>query len=490
MLLKKVKSLWPIFILPLLLLLFFGDTLVVLHRTWIQWDQSYSHGYLIVALFLFWTTRETLKQGSFMSDRTAALALACFLGTLFAWYAGRVMQVRLLEQLAVVSLAWCYCWTLGGYRYALKLLAPFLILLLAIPLWDVAISPLQDMTVAVVTRAVELMSIAAYIEGNRVSLPYGDLVIADGCAGLNLFLVGLSVGVLYSYLNLLRVKSVLFCVGILLALGIITNWIRVFALVLIGYYSEMQSSLVEDHGSFGWLIFTGVLVSFFWLYRVVEKPPQPWLEFGQSRSASVWQPYIWVMLVALGLTYWWVAEISESPGSFIGEIEKSHWEERAYMPAKGVPWKPMYSGYDLEQHREMLGIPNAYFSRYLYYGQEQGKELVYYSNRIADKYDTELLTVDGAQFTVPVNVARIRDNGKTYVVVWTYRVGRWFTASEVSAKLLQLPASISAKRSAELLVFTLPCVDGDVICDREVGVLQDVDAVAAFNAVIAAIQKH
>ena len=464
-LLKKVKSLWPIFILPLLLLLFFGDTLAVLHRTWIQWDQAYSHGYLIVGLFLFWVTRATIAQESLVPDRSAGLALVCFLGMLFAWYAGRVIQVRLLEQLAVVALGWCYCWTLGGYRFALKLLVPFLIVLLAIPLWDVAISPLQDMTVTVVTRAVEWAGIAAFIDGNRVSLPYGDLVIADGCAGLNLFLVSLTVGSLYSYLYLRRPSSIAYCIGLLLTLGIVTNWVRVFSLVVIGYYSKMQSSLVEDHGSFGWVMFAVVLGLFFIFFRrveVIENDAE--LDVVDKQRSRVNTISVLVMIGAMLVVRWWVSQLSDQVLDVSAANNSLFMNNQKFAAVDAVPWKPAFSGYDMEQHWQLQSAQHLHFSRYVYFHQTQGKELIYYSNKIADKYEKEPISIDEDLYVIPVNAAHVSYESGDYVILWSYKIGRWYTRSELRAKFFQLPASLTKQRSAELVVLSIRCGDRGNSC--------------------------
>ena len=483
MLLKKVKSLWPIFILPLLLLLFFGDTLAVLHRTWIQWDQAYSHGYLIVGLFLFWVTRATIAQESLVPDRSAGLALVCFLGMLFAWYAGRVIQVRLLEQLAVVALGWCYCWTLGGYRFALKLLVPFLIVLLAIPLWDVAISPLQDMTVTVVTKAVEWAGIAAFIDGNRVSLPYGDLVIADGCAGLNLFLVSLTVGSLYSYLYLRRPSSVVYCIGVLLILGIATNWVRVFSLVVIGYYSKMQSSLVEDHGSFGWMMFAVVLLMFFLLYRRVEVSEQGGCAPEESAITikPTYRPIFWVLLLLMSGVYWWTTHIVAPDIGGQKDKNKNYNIYSNLQKVETVPWKPNFSGFDFEQHWQLPHTEKTYVSRYVYLNQEQGKELIYYSNEIADKYRREIIPVPNDLYSIPINAAKVQTEKGVFVVIWSYKVGPWFTASELRAKLLQLPTSFLRERSAELLVIYSYCGSSSEFCRDGVQLLKESSVVGLVD---------
>jgi exosortase/archaeosortase family protein len=35
----------------------------------------------------------------------------------------------------------------------------------------------------------------------------------------------------------------------------LTNWLRITALILIGQYSDMQAEIISDHNMFGWWLF-------------------------------------------------------------------------------------------------------------------------------------------------------------------------------------------------------------------------------------------
>ena len=48
-------------------------------------------------------------------------------------------------------------------------------------------------------------------------------------------------------------------------LSVISNLFRVVSIIWIGYSTEMQSSLVNDHYSYGWIIFGLALIPSFWL---------------------------------------------------------------------------------------------------------------------------------------------------------------------------------------------------------------------------------
>ncbi|MEH6559786.1 MAG: archaeosortase/exosortase family protein, partial [Oceanicoccus sp.] len=43
--------------------------------------------------------------------------------------------------------------------------------------------------------------------------------------------------------------------GTAIALGLFTNWLRIYIIIMVAHFTEMESSLVKDHELFGWLLF-------------------------------------------------------------------------------------------------------------------------------------------------------------------------------------------------------------------------------------------
>lgn len=473
---QNLKNTWPVILLPVLLIVFFGDTVAVLHHSWILWDQAYSHGYLIVGLLAFWVMRESRHIGLAWDTKTWPLAFAALLGTLFAWYSGRVIQFQVLEQVALLGIAWSWLWVVGGWSLAKRLIAPFAIGLLAIPLWDVLISSLQDLTVFVVSHITQWIGITAYIENNTVELPYGMLVIADGCAGLNLFLVSLSVGAIYSYMYLTRPKSIAICIGSLLALGLFTNWLRVLSLVIIGYVTEMESDIVYEHGTFGWMIFAGVLVLFFYLYRRVEKT-----DTASTRELEAINPLqhpgFWFAVAALIAVPTW-ASLLAMDGEQRYAPRQLALSNVVIEPTDNPAWQPVMSGYDVHQSWVIraTGDP-VYVNVFSYTSQRQGKELIYYSNKIAEKYEMKPLqwTPEAQADIPPMNSAIVTRDQEAHIVMWVYKVGPWYTRSQLVAKLLQLPASFTRHRMAELVTVSMVCNDLGSTCDSEYEMLNKAD---------------
>ena len=57
-------------------------------------------------------------------------------------------------------------------------------------------------------------------------------------------------------------------IAVALALALITNWVRVYTLIIVGQYSDMQHYLITtDHYMYGWVLYGVAMIVFFWYVR-------------------------------------------------------------------------------------------------------------------------------------------------------------------------------------------------------------------------------
>ena len=227
------------------------DTYHTLHQLWTKNNETYSHGYILLGFAIYVLVTDFRWQHFSPSFLYAPLALAAGL----VWLAAEAVQIMLIQTLVLPGVFWCLLASMVGFKNSLKTLVPVLSLYLALPVMDILVVPLQNLTTWVNTRLIQAIGITAYIETYNIHMPYGIMRIAHGCAGLNYLLAGMSLGIFYSYLNLQRLSLQIRAVAVILVLSLVGNWIRVFGLIMIGYESKMQSELVYDHGFFGWIIF-------------------------------------------------------------------------------------------------------------------------------------------------------------------------------------------------------------------------------------------
>src|SRR5688572_5516195 len=229
--------------------------------------RTYTHGYVVVvlALWMIWRDRmswATAPARPFLP--AVALLFAGALGWLVAYRAG----LQIVHQAALPAFAASAVLVMFGWRTLRALAFPLAWLYLAIPIWD-AVRPLLNwISVMAVRLLLRIADIPAYFVNNTFEIPSGTFAIADGCSGLHFFVVALTISLLYGEINRdnlrTRVKLVLFA----LLLAMATNWLRIFIIVLAGHLTDMQHQLVvNEHYSFGWYMFAGMMVLYFLVVR-------------------------------------------------------------------------------------------------------------------------------------------------------------------------------------------------------------------------------
>ena len=263
---------------------------------------TYTSGFLIaaVSLWLLWRQRAQLVPSP-LPARQCLAALALLAGAALIWQFALRAGIQVVY-LTLLPFLWWLCVALVCGRRAARATAfPLGFLIFALPIWDYLIPLLQWLTVHVVRLALRVTGVPSYFKGEYVQIPAGIFQIQGGCSGLHYFIVGLAIAVLLGELRRddWRVRLQLILVGG--ALAILSNWIRVFSIILAGHLSHMQSYLVRvSHYSYGWFVFLATLILFFFYawHRARDAAP------GAARAELPWAGaafpgYAWLGLVAV-----------------------------------------------------------------------------------------------------------------------------------------------------------------------------------------------
>lgn len=453
--------------------LFHWPALVTLHRRWWTFGELYEIGYPLLAIGIYWAflQRPLLRRAAISPS---VIGGVLFLLALLTAGAARLAQLLVIQQLMVPVSLWCGLFALCGWPVARLLLMPCVLLLGGVPMWDFLIDPLRLLTVQAAQFLLSLLRIPALVDGYDIALPRGVMQVADACSGLNLLLAALVLSTLQAALGLRSPVRRVLLVAIGAAIGIVDNWLRVFVLIAIAYYSDMRSSLVHDHIGFGWGLFAASLVPFFLIARALERGEQragtasatsAAVASGSFNRRGVALAAACLALAALGVTGW-VRHLERDTASAVAE----------FAPPPGavaVPegWLPRYAGYDLAQTWRLPAAQRNYdLTVLLYREQRQGKKLVYYSNRIADaheiRYATQTTLTSGQVVNLTVLHGGRRGAAAPRAVWWYWRIDGEPTVSALSAKWLQFRATLRGDSSAALVAFSVTCRDVD--CAGEV----------------------
>ncbi len=253
-------------------------------------SRAYTHGSLILLLacVLLWRRRASAAALPAQPSWPAAAATA-ILGLLWLvmYRAGiEIGHLALLPLIVAGTIA-----TVFGSAILRALWLPVAYLYFTIPLFD-AINPLLQWASAfAVGGFLNVVGIPVYFDGLEFQIPAGRFEIADGCSGLHFFIVGLSIATLYGewHFDTWRVRLRLLVLAA--AMALLTNWVRICIIIVAGHVTDMQHHLVsEEHYTFGWFLFAGMMAIYFLIVRrwaAPEPAPVPAAPAAGARAAPV-----------------------------------------------------------------------------------------------------------------------------------------------------------------------------------------------------------
>ncbi len=266
---KHIEIIRIFFKTPLLgiLLIFFTVALLNIPILITLWrhsfdDGTYSHAYLIpiISLYLFYILQKAGKLT--LREKLSIPATVIFIFSCLALFIMSNAQISLgywCSLLAVLVTSINLLYKLNRY-----IAFPSIFLIFIMPVWGLLTNILQEISVGVVTYFMRFTGVPTYVEGNLVTIPAGVFEIADGCSGLRYMIVSLAISSLFSFLYINNVKKALGFFTLAIFGALLTNWIRITALILIGEYTNMESSLMEDHNTFGWYLYVPFMIFLFW----------------------------------------------------------------------------------------------------------------------------------------------------------------------------------------------------------------------------------
>jgi exosortase len=254
----NVKGIITLILAVFIAFLFIGTSQTYLN-TWLKFDESMGHALLIVTMVSYLL----LKPQPLINNKTATnkkhLWLIPIVLVVLFHQISNFWGILVFQQFSLYILWLLAIYYVLGRSYFKKNIFPLLFFLFAVPFWEFLNPIFLNITTFAVTYLLDFTPVVAFIDGNRIELPYGMLEIAGGCSGLRYFEIGLALSLFAVSVENISFK--LKCLVVLLGtiLGVVTNWIRVISLIWVGYDSKMTSSLMNDHETHGLILFMLVI---------------------------------------------------------------------------------------------------------------------------------------------------------------------------------------------------------------------------------------
>jgi EpsI family protein len=431
---------------------------------WHYWTTSWGgdQGLLVVGIsaWLLYRRRYALGASPIRPALwSAPLLLLIGLASVVCWKAGiQDLHLLLLPLLMLLAIL-----TAFGISLARVTLVPIGFLYFAMPAWSSLAAPLQHLTVQIVATVAPVLGLPASVAGTLVSFPNGaTFVVTKECGGSVFLVQGLAVATLIGELESASLRRRALLLGLVTALALAANWLRVLALIYIGYTTQMRHVIVaRDHVLFGWVLFAILLVAFAW---VVTRRATP--AAGHPRLASDmhnrWLPgYVMAVvgLVVVPLLASIMSLTHDAPGDFRLPAGQAAWQGPTKL-SDGA-WRPVFVGSHDQWHVLYADAAGRNVETFAigYPMQEQGRELVNEGNLLLGhgglRAITAGLVTEGGGRYIEETVA---DEGGQRSVVWyQYAIdGRAFVIP-ISSQLWYGVRSISGTPYSALFAFRAGC---------------------------------
>lgn len=271
---SKGKNL-QLLILIITISLLHYSTINGLFQRWIKWDQALSHALPTLAITGYFLWQMKFVSGNRDKKWIQCVLYIALLCSSLTWASFQINSIEILSALAVFSTLLIYIACCYSLTTSIKLLPLLGLLTFTLPL----LSQLNDLLISISSvitgKLVATSNITALIEGNSISIPGGKIIIADGCSGLRYLTISILLGYIICLLNKSSWKQIIYIMLTSVFIGLLANWLRIFILVLVGYNTNMQSSLMQDHETFGWVLFSLIVGPALYLAPVNKNSERP-----------------------------------------------------------------------------------------------------------------------------------------------------------------------------------------------------------------------
>jgi exosortase len=235
-------------------------------------DRQYEHGPLLVVVMLALLFRD---RSVLLSAARAGIAriLPLILASI-AWWVAYSWHVVSAQQCAAVLVGLAMFWAVGGEAGLTRALVPIGLLVLGSEIWEHAAPLLRAMAVMVARVLVSAIGIPVHVDGTMIEVPAGRFEVQGGCSGIKFALVAAALAVFYGHVQKLGLANRLKVLAALVFVALCANWIRIAAIIIIGEYTQLQSSIVRDHYWFSWTLFAVALIPMLAILRRYDAAEQ------------------------------------------------------------------------------------------------------------------------------------------------------------------------------------------------------------------------
>lgn len=444
--------------------------LLAVHELWANEYGAFSHGYLVLAMSV-WLSVDALREQPPPRLQPSWRAAAALLALVLALIGMDLMFINsgrmvLLPWLALAAIALVF-----GVTLARRLLLPIAFIYMALPQWWVINTPLQTLTTLANNALIRVTQLPAYVDGNFVFVPSGTFEIASGCSGLNYLIAALSLAGFYALHRLRSWQHRTSLMVFAAVSALIANWLRVYALIVVGIVTDMQHYLIRvDHLYFGWVLFMVLMVPTFLLgrrFENAEADAQARVAEDPARNESAPMAVAGRAMLVAACAAVAILLLPRLLTAQDASIDEPAPDAQADSNPEAVQsaWNPVFIGAQVER-RTVSGPPGpleVYVARYAH--QTSERRLVRAQNeffgpdwRLIERSPRSVGTPNG-ELTVEESRGVLQGRPR---LIWSwYSVAGRSANTKLGAKIAEVRGLLGGRRDAAALALSAECEQED-----------------------------
>jgi len=439
-----------------------------LAKVWLEFEQVLAHGFATAIIFLGLLLIHPPKPAGSASGLSRKpyhlLGGIALIGVTLVWLLLELVRIDTLAYLTLPVGMMAASWALLGLQRALSFLPYVALFSLSLPFWADLVPALVSLASAVVGTWVRWFGMTALIEGSSISLPYGRLLIADGCSGIRYFAISILLAMMTSILNDFRWRSWLITVVIAMLIGLVANWVRITILVFVAYETNMESDLLTDHETMGWIVFGAFILPALYFSPVRKRSntyQQPTTIKLKTAKGGI--PVIIIAFLLGPVALLITQKNSGQPTPWALELEN-------FLAREAGVELPLPIDLPPSLNEKIWSNGTTWVSLAQSQKTTRNEKLVPYLPQMFDKSSWQIEPTTSTGISLYRNILT-RD--LVAMSQW-YIVGSRSTLKYRNAKLLQIPATLSGESRFALVTIQVTCMNRD--CKEGILRLQQIKA--------------
>ncbi|NRB40064.1 MAG: exosortase/archaeosortase family protein [Pseudomonadales bacterium] len=449
-------------------------------KDWSRLSEGYGHGVIIFILFLYLlhTALNAISNNTAHTQQTystdintkkyhiiliAVLLLNVIIASLLS-----LSPILLLQQLLIPILFILLFSTMVGIKTGMVAIPSACILYFAIPIWNYLTYSLVSLSSYAVTLMLSPFNFPFYIDGNSIKLPQGEIIIAASCSGLRYFVIGMALSFMMIFTSRISYKKAVLFFGCSIALALLANWVRIFLLILIGYFSQMQSTLISEHDNFGWIVFMVFMLPLYFIYNKmpIKKAVS---EHKNSTEKSIpvinYKNTAAIITLIFSIHFSIVHNLSLSntqPIQLAPITAPASWHSNTFSPNITLPLPVMKNAQQTQQITLISSnYQSIYLQRQLFIPKSKNEDIFPYFPKLISlqwivESETHVIGADNTHYKK--SLIRKKGGQEKWLIYSSFNVGGISSSKKINAKLLQLRAIISGNAYSVISLMAIPCM--------------------------------